>query len=463
MDPGNHILSQRPGNDIVKLSCYPYYRSTAEPWIPVLPVEWEVASLRWLSKRYTGGTPRKGNEAYWDGGQIPWLNSGAVNEFFITTPSTYITTEGFINSSAKWIPIGALVMALAGQGKTKGMVAQVGIITTCNQSMAAIVPNRRLSPRYLLWWLTANYKNIRNLSGGNARDGLNLELIGTIPCPIPSKGEQRAIAEFLDRKTTTIDGLVAKKRMLVERLKEKRTALISYTVTHGLPPDAARAADLDPHPKRKPTGIEWLGAVPEHWNIKAVKRESPVKRGASPRPIDDPIYFDQEGTHAWVRISDVSAAGMYLFKTTQYLSELGRSFSVSLEPGSLFLSIAGSIGKSCITRIKCCIHDGFVYFPNWSGDSRFLYYLFESGELYGGLGKLGTQLNLNTDTVGSIVVGIPPISEQKAISNFLDRQTGKIDALATKIETTIERLQEYRASLIAAAVSGTIDVREVSE
>ena len=182
----------------------------------------------------------------------------------------------------------------------------------------------------------------------------------------PDENEQRRHRQLprpRDGENTTL--LVAKKRTLIERLKEKRTALISRTVTRGLPPNDARAAGLDPHPKLKPTGIEWLGEVPEHWAVKAIKRESTVLRGASPRPIDNEIYFDEEGEYAWVRIADVSAAGMYLRETTQQLSDLGQSLSVSLEPGSLFLSIAGTVGKPCITGIKCCIHDGFVYFPSW--------------------------------------------------------------------------------------------------
>jgi type I restriction enzyme S subunit len=200
--------------------------------------------------------------------------------------------------------------------------------------------------------------------------------------------------------------------------------------------------------------------VPAHWQIKPLKWESPVLRGASPRPIDSEIYFDDDGEYAWVRIADVSAAGMYLRETSQRLSELGRSLSVALEPGALFLSIAGSVGKPCITAIKCCIHDGFVYFPFFRGDSRFLYYLFASGEPYKGLGKLGTQLNLNTDTVGAIVAGIPGPREQHLIADFLDHETAKIDALVVTIETGIERVEEYRSALITAVVTGKLDVRE---
>ena len=211
---------------------------------------------------------------------------------------------------------------------------------------------------------------------------------------------------------------------------------------------------LPVYPRTKPSGVEWLGDVPDHWSVKAIKWETPVLRGASPRPIDDPTYFDDDdGEYSWVRISDVTSAGTYLSATEQKLSRLGSSLSVKLKPGALFLSIAGSVGKPCITQIKCCIHDGFVYFPRFKGDAKFLYYLFASGEPYRGLGKLGTQLNLNTDTVGSIVAGFPNPAEQRAIAAFLDRETGRVDRLVAKKRELIERLKEKRTALISRTVT----------
>ncbi len=124
--------------------------------------------------------------------------------------------------------------------------------------------------------------------------------------------------------------------------------------------------------KYKDSGIDWLGEIPEHWQALKTKRLTAIKRGASPRPIDDPKYFDNDGEYAWVRIADVTASERYLETTTQRLSELGKSFSVPLEPGKLFLSIAGSVGKPIITKIKCCIHDGFVYFPDLKVNEEFL-------------------------------------------------------------------------------------------
>ena len=187
-----------------------------------------------------------------------------------------------------------------------------------------------------------------------------------------------------------------------------------------------------------------------------------MRRGASPRPIDDARYFDDNGEYAWVRIADVTASNQYLERTTQRLSELGHSLSVRLEPGSIFLSIAGSVGKSIITKIKCCIHDGFVYFPQFDGNVEFLYRIFSCKALYAGLGKLGTQLNLNTDTVGDIYVGWPSRKEQTAIVDYLDEATADIDAAIGRARRQIELVREYRTRLIADVVTGKLDVRETA-
>ena len=203
----------------------------------------------------------------------------------------------------------------------------------------------------------------------------------------------------------------------------------------------------------KDSGVEWLGKVPSHWEILSIRRLSQVKRGASPRPIDNPKYFDDDGEYAWVRISDVTASNMYLLETTQKLSNLGKSYSVPLMPGSLFLSIAGSVGKPIITKIKVCIHDGFVYFPEYKQNTKFLYYIFYSEQPYIGLGKMGTQLNLNTDTVGAIKIPIPPLSEQQKIAQFLDDKTAKIDQAVDLAEKQIALLKEHKQILIQNAVT----------
>lgn len=199
-------------------------------WLGEIPEHWDSVALRWISKRYSGGTPDKTNDDYWYEGTIPWLNSGAVNQQVITKPSAYITVEAFKNSSAKWVPKDAVLIALAGQGKTKGMAAFTTFPTTCNQSMAAVV-FERYDSKFMFWWLTSQYKNIRGLASDDARDGLNLEMIGSIPCPILDKNEQQQIANHLDTETQKIDTMITTVTQAVVTLQEYRTALITAAVT----------------------------------------------------------------------------------------------------------------------------------------------------------------------------------------------------------------------------------------
>ena len=273
-----------------------------------------------------------------------------------------------------------------------------------------------------------------------------------IPFAVPSPPEQKAIVRYLNYFDRRIRRYTAAKQRLIGLLEEQKQVIIHRAVTRGLNPDVPI----------KDSGVEWLGKVPAHWEVRRIKSLSSVKRGASPRPIAESRYFDEQGEYAWVRIADVTASERYLEKTTQRLSELGQSLSVTLQPGSLFLSIAGSVGKSIITKIKCCIHDGFVYFPSFQGNVEFLYRVFVSGKLFARLGKIGTQLNLNTDTVGGIFIGWPPEQEQTAIVKYLDKATATIDAAITRARREIELLNEYRTRLTADVVTGKLDVREAA-
>lgn len=214
---------------------------------------------------------------------------------------------------------------------------------------------------------------------------------------------------------------------------------------------------MKPYPKYKDSGVEWIGEIPEHWDAIMIKRLSKVSRGASPRPIDNPAFFDANGEFAWVRIADITASERYLENTTQRLSELGSSLSVKRHPGDFFLSIAGTVGKPIITKIKCCIHDGFVYFPSLELNPEYLYYLFSTGLPYKGLGKWGTQLNLNTDTVGEIMIPLPPEKEIESMIHFLDSRLSQIDTLIQSKQKLIELLKEERIAIINHAVTKGID------
>ena len=327
-----------------------------------------------------------------------------------------------------------------------GLAKDKGIITSAYLNLKVI---NNHSAKFLHYYLhTLDITKVLYKFGSGLRQNLSFLDFKRLPIIDIPLSEQQKIAQFLDDKTAKIDQAVDLAEKQIALLKEHKQILIQNAVTRGLNPDVPL----------KDSGVEWIGQVPEHWEILSIKRLSQVKRGASPRPIDNPKYFDNDGEYAWVRISDVTASNMYLLETTQKLSNLGKSYSVPLMPGSLFLSIAGSVGKPIITKIKVCIHDGFVYFPEYKQNTKFLYYIFYSEQPYIGLGKMGTQLNLNTDTVGAIKIPIPPLCEQQKIADYLDTQTAKIDQAIALKTAHIEKLKEYKSVLINDVVTGKVRV-----
>jgi len=290
---------------------------------------------------------------------------------------------------------------------------------------------------------------------------VNASEIGTLPIPLPQADDQRTIADFLDRETAKIDTLVAKKRTLIERLKEKRTALISRTVTRGLPPDAARQAGLDPHPKLKPSGIDWLGDVPEHWEVKRLKHIGCIRYGLGEPPeyVDDGLPF--------IRATDINRGKIDLSAVkrvspsdvpwsrrpllVQHEILVVRSGAYTGDSALVTHEIAGSVAGYDMVLTIDSARPSFVA---WALLSK---YLLESQIQ---LARLrAAQPHLNAEELGGFVFFAPPLGEQRAITDFLDRETAKIDTLAAKVETAIERLQEYRMALITAAVTGKIDVR----
>jgi type I restriction enzyme S subunit len=373
----------------------------------------------------------------------------------ITEASEYITEDAYSNSSARWVPEGALVMALAGQGKTKGMVAQLAIRATCNQSMAAIVPAAEVNPRYLYWWLDAQYQNIRNLAGGDLRDGLNLDLLGQIPCPLPAKDEQSSISFFLDRETAKIDELVAEQERLIELLEEKRQAVISHAVTKG----------LDPAVPMKDSGIDWLGQVPAHWETwKLSHAFGSIGSGTTP-PSGERRWYD-DGTIPWVTTGELRENLIAQTSQSVTTAAINAFPALRLHPrGSLVIAMYGAtIGRlgvlavDATTNQACCVLSqpqaiavGFAYY--W-----FLAFRSELVEIYA---SGGGQPNINQQTIAALRIPAPNLAEQRDVAAFLDHETARMDALVLEAKSVINLLQERRSGLVSAATTGQIDVRQL--
>ena len=284
-----------------------------------------------------------------------------------------------------------------------------------------------------------------------------------IPQP-PSVNEQRAIADFLDQKTTKIDVLTERKRTLIERLKEKRAALISRTVTRGLPPEAARAAGLDPHPRLKPTGVDWLGDVPAHWNVVPLIRiVDTIQTG----PFGSQLHSEDYVAGGVPLINPAHMiAGRLLPDKKSTVDEVTalRLKRHELRVGDIVMARRGEIGRCCVVgpdeagwlcgtgsmllRLRECDASYFSMLFGGAGFSQSL-----------ALHAVGTTMaNLNPMIVGRMLVPVPPLSEQMAMKAYLTKEAGQLAALEAKIESVIERLQEYRIALVGAVITGKIDV-----
>ena len=264
----------------------------------------------------------------------------------------------------------------------------------------------------------------------------------------PRADDQRAIASFVDRETARIDALVEKKRALVEKLAEKRSALISRTATRGLPPEAARAAGLAPHPKLKPSGVEWLGDVPEGWEVKPLGYVTRCLDGRR-IPVNSEERADRPGEYPyWGANGILDHLDGWLFDEPLVL--LG-------EDGAPFFDSRKQVAFAVEGKIWVNNH-AHVLRPTAAVEGRFLVHILNCVS-YAAFIDGSTRDKLTQGQMRAIPTQIPPVREQRAIAAYLDRETAKIDALVAKVETASERLQEYRAALITAAVTGKIDVR----
>ena len=199
-------------------------------WIGQVPQGWGVGKVKYFSQISAGATPDRNNSLFWNG-NINWMSSGEVNQGIVKHTSETITDLALKRTSTKLLPNGTVMLALNGQGKTKGTAAVLAIESASNQSLASfIVDNKILNNMYLYYFFVANYYNIRGLKGED-RDGLNLQLVSNIVIPLFELEEQQKIVDFLDKKTVQIDKLIQIKNEQIDNINKQRQTLIYDYVT----------------------------------------------------------------------------------------------------------------------------------------------------------------------------------------------------------------------------------------
>ncbi|WP_107669201.1 restriction endonuclease subunit S [Cyanothece sp. BG0011] len=274
---------------------------------------------------------------------------------------------------------------------------------------------------------------IRSLAVGGTMPSLNTQILQNVYVSLPPLKEQQKIAEIL----STWDEAIAVTNSLIKAKQKLKRGLMQKLLEGKLRLDIFKS---------------------EKWDLIKLGEIADIRRGASPRPIKDSKYFAKTG-RGWIRISDVTASKTYLKKTTQYLSELGESKSVKVNPNDLIMSICATIGVPRIVGIKACIHDGFVVIRprNNNINKLFIYHFIDYiSEKLAGKGQPGTQKNLNTTIVSKIKIPNILLDEQTYISNLLST----CDQEIYKLQEKIDHLQKQKRGLMQKLLTGEWRVKD---
>ena len=387
---------------------------------------------------------------------IPFISAEAVknDKLDFNKKRGYISEEDNARFSKKYSPQkGDIYMVKS--GATTGNVAKVETDEVFNiwSPLAVMRPNKnKISTDFLFYAIKSDYFNTSVQLKWNmgTQQNIGMGILSNIRVVIPPTDEQTAIAHYLDTKLNEIDALIDKQQTLLEKLAEQRTALITYAVTKGLNPAAPM----------KNSGVEWLGDVPAHWEMKTIKRV--VKEHAGNGfPIE---LQGNNGDVPFLKVSDLNKGGKLL---EDFANSVTRNIIYEMKWNIVpkFSLVTAKIGEALkknhrkIISQDSIIDNNCIAFECLGINLDYHYYLsliidfdwFENG---------GTVPSLSVQKYKNQKICIPSLEEQAAIADYLDQETTKIDRLCDTVNQTIGRLKEYRTALITQAVTGKIKVTD---
>ncbi|MEQ9549358.1 MAG: restriction endonuclease subunit S [Coleofasciculus sp. G3-WIS-01] len=437
-----------------KYQGYEKYKDSGVEWLGEIPEHWEIWKVTHGFKNVgSGTTPKSDNPDFYDG-DIPWITTSELRESVIEDTSQKVTKEALRNySTLKIYPKGSVAIAM--YGATIGRLGILGIDATVNQACCVFSESEVFHLPFFYYWLWMHRPNLIALSAGGGQPNLSQDDLKQLRLAIPPLEEQDAIAQFLDHKTSQIDALISKKEALLEKLDEKRTALISHAVTKG----------LDPTVPMKDSGIEWLGDIPAHWEAVGLTKylQSLVDyRGKTPEKTKDGVFL-VTAKNIKNGVIDYSLSQEFV-KEDEYDEIMRRG---KPEIGDVLLTTEAPLGEVANvddTNIALAQRIIKMQGKTDSLDNYFLKYWMLGAFFYQNLQSLctgSTALGIKASKLCLLKVILPPLEEQKKIAQYLREKIAEIDQQKTKIQQAIDLLKEYRTALITNAVTGKIDVRQV--
>ena len=393
--------------------------------VGVIPKEWEVKRINQFASLASGGTPNREISEYWNG-DIPWITTTLINGKIIHSSEEYISTDGLNNSSAKIFSKETILMAMYGQGQTRGRVSKLGIEAATNQACAAITPDSSVNTDFLIEFLSLNYANIRKLSNTGNQKNLNLQLIKTIPVKVPPLPEQQKIASIL----TTWDKAIEHVQLVIDNLKVRNKGLAQQLLTgkkrlKGFEGEwrKEKLGKLLKEVKSKPV------KCPEQYELISIKLygKGIISTGKFPKNTKKgrSYHFRNEGEIIIGRqnFHNGSIAFMPKFKNKMIASNAISSFS-------------------SVNGIDDCWIINYLLRPS--------FYLWVEN-LIGGTG----QKEINRKDFNNIPIVVPPFKEQQAIAKVLTNADQELKLYEKKLVT----LQEQKKGLMQKLLTGEIRVK----
>lgn len=448
----------------MRLASYPAYRTSRIEWVKKAPVDWEECSAK-INYLMQLGKMLQNDPSGLEDVEIAYLKALHVNWNRVTTEDLPKMWASPSDLEQYAVSNGDLLVCEGGEVGRAAILKGLEEPAIIQNALHRIRGTERGEVRYFGYLLKhiadagwfdilCNKATIAHLTG---------EKLGAIYMPVPTVREQQQITAFLDWKTGQIDALIRKKQDLLEKLKEKRLAVITQAVTRGL--DLAVAM--------RDSGIPWLGQVPQHWEVKKLSR---VTKSRCDGPFGSGLkseHYTDEGVRV-IRLQNIEFAEFdnedRVFIDPEYYTELGDH---DVYPGDLLVAGLGDtnnpVGRACKApdnlgpaMVKA---DCFRYrFEEGKADGQFMAYQMSitAMALAGALASGVTRPRMNLSLTSDRVLAFPPIKEQIEIAAFLDRKSEEARRMTMKVNLAITRLTEYRTALIAAATTGKIDVRNVT-
>ncbi|MBW7803211.1 restriction endonuclease subunit S [Streptococcus thermophilus] len=390
--------------------------------------EWEQLKLGEHANILTGGTPNTSISSYWEPKEIPWMSSGEVNRRRLDKTDNMISNDGIRNSSARWVKKHSILIALAGQGKTRGMVAVNNIPLTTNQSIAAIEPDKTLNYEFVFQNLSKRYDELRLISSGDgSRGGLNKQIVSDISIACPNVNEQELIGNFL----ADFDSLITMNQHKLDKLKNLKKAYLSEM----FPAEGERV------PKRRLPGFEG------EWSTKKLREiTSLITKGTTP------LEKSGEGEVNFIKVENLDASNGKILSCSKISSEEHNGYlkRSQLNENDILFSIAGTLGRIGIVESRILpanTNQALAIIRNKRSNLRYLAIALKSGSITNFIlsnPTIGAQPNLSLEQVGSLEIPFPSLDEQKQIGEFFH----KLDQSITLQQQKLDKLNDLKKAYL---------------